>query len=134
MKSTLMKTALGILALGLSATGAQAGWTHGRDGHAHADQRTRTYGQQIDARQERQMERIVSGMRSGHLSRAEFRALMDEQHHIRTMERRFRVDGVIDAREFRRLDRALDIASHNIKAEKHDRQARDAHDHPARFN
>ena len=134
MKSTLMKTALGILALGLTATGAQAGWTHGRDGPTHAHQQTRAYSQQIDARQQRQMERIESGLRGGHLSRAEFRELMHEQHTIRAMERRFRADGVIDAREFKRLNHALDLASHNIKAEKHDRQARYAHGRPARFN
>ncbi|OJW42236.1 MAG: hypothetical protein BGO60_13790 [Thiobacillus sp. 65-1059] len=134
MKNTLMKTALGILALGLTATGAQAGWTHGRDGNRHADQQTRAYSQQIDTRQQRQMERIESGLHGGLLSRAEFRELTHEQHAIRAMERRFRADGVIDAREFRRLSHALDLASHNIKTAKHDRQVRYAHGHPSRFN
>jgi len=134
MKSTLMTTALGILALGLTATSAQAGWTHGRDGHRHAHQQTRAYSQQIDARQEQQMERIRSGMHAGHLSRSEFRELMGEQHRIRAMEHRFRADGVIDAREFKRLNHALDLASHNIKTAKHDRPARYAHGHPSRFN
>jgi hypothetical protein len=43
------------------------------------------------------------------------------------MEQHFRADGFIDPREFQRLDRALDIASQNIRAEKHDRQARVAY-------
>jgi uncharacterized membrane protein YebE (DUF533 family) len=59
---------------------------------------------------------------------------MREQHDIRAMERRFRADGVIDAREFKRLDHALDVASRNIRAEKHDRQARNAYRPYSRFN
>jgi uncharacterized membrane protein YebE (DUF533 family) len=73
------------------------------------------------------MERIQAGMHSGNLTRFEFRELMHEQREIRAMDHYFRADGVIDAREFQRLDRALDIASHNIKQEKHDRQARYAY-------
>jgi hypothetical protein len=52
---------------------------------------------------------------------------MQEQHEIRAMEHHFAADGLIDAREFQRLDRALDIASRNIKLEKHDRQDRYAY-------
>lgn len=131
MKSTLKKT-LGILAigtLGLVATGAQADWDRGygyqRDGHAF--RQSQMFGERINARQDQQMERIQAGMHSGNLTRFEFRELMHEQHEIRAMERYFRADGVIDAHEFQRLDRALDIASHNIKLEKHDRQARYAY-------
>lgn len=47
------------------------------------------------------------------------------------MEQRFRADGVIDAREYQRLDHALDMACRNIKAEKHDYQARYADGHPS---
>ena len=129
MKSNLMKKTLGVLALGslgLMATGAQAGWDrHDHGGNAY---------QQISARQDRQMERIQAGMRAGSLTRPEFRNLMQEQDEIRAMERHFQADGMIDAREFQRLDRALDIADRNIKAEKHDRQTRHAYDHKPWFN
>ncbi|HWR76037.1 MAG TPA: hypothetical protein VN283_02355 [Thiobacillus sp.] len=141
MKSTLMKKTLGILALGalgLMATGAQAGWDRGGYGYGHsghAYQQSQMFSQQIDARQDRQMERIQAGKREGNLRRAEFRELMREQREIHAMERHFRADGVIDAREFKRLDHALDIASRNIQAEKHDdRQARNAYDPSRRFN
>ncbi|MGK2952521.1 MAG: hypothetical protein ACSLEZ_09075 [Thiobacillus sp.] len=140
MKSNLMKKTLGILALstlGLMATGAQANWERGGQGYGHAQklayQQSQAFSQQINARQDRQKQRIQAGMHKGKLTRAEFRELMQEQHSIRVMEQRFRADGLIDAREFKRLDRALDIADHNIRAEKHDRQARQAYGHP-RFN
>jgi len=135
MKSTLMKTTFGMLALGLMTTGAQANWERGGYGHHEAYlQQTRAYSQQIDARQDRQARRIQSAMRAGYLTRFEFRELMQEQHQIRAMEHHFRSDGRIDAREFQRLDRALDSASSNIRTEKHDRQARSAYDRTSRFN
>lgn len=133
MNITLMKNALGILALGLIASGAQAGWERGGYGHA-AYSHSRSFSQQIDARQERQMERIQHGARSGQLTRREFRELMQEQQTIRAMERRFRADGRIDAREFRRLDHALDVADRNIRVELRDRQARAPYGHGPRFN
>lgn len=159
MKTSLMKKTLAVLAfasLGLVATGSQAGGSREGydDGHhqvrgwngshaafdnqAHqgrfAYQQSIAFGQQVDARQHRQMERISAGMRSGALTRGEFRQLMHEQREIRAMERNFQADGLIDAREFQRLDRALDVASHNIMDEKHDRQARNAYGYTPRFN
>jgi len=144
MKSNLMKKTLGILALstlGLMATGAQANWERGGQAYGHgyghaqilAYQQSQAFSQQINVRQDRQKQRIQAGIHQGNLTRAEFRELMQEQHSIRAMEQHFRADGLIDVREFKRLDRALDIADHNIRAEKHDRQARQAYDHP-RFN
>ncbi len=131
MKNTLMKNTLAVLALGtlgLMASAAQADWN--RDGHGYGDrtiQQGRHFAQQVNARQQQQMDRIHAGLRTGSLTRHEFNALMHEQHGIRVMEQRFRADGYIDPREFQRLDRALDIASQNIRAEKHDRQARVAY-------
>lgn len=126
MKSTLMKKSLAALALlGLMASGAQADWN--RDGlghHSHAIQQSNMFIQQINARQQQQMERIQAGRHTGNLTRSEFHELMHEQREIRAMEQYFRADGFIDRREFKHLDRALDIASQNIRAEKHDRQAR----------
>jgi hypothetical protein len=134
MKNPLMKTTLGMLALGLMATGAQAGWE--RDGHVphQANVQGTAYSQQVHARQDRQLERIQTGLRSGQITRREFRELMREQHTIRAMERHFRADGRIDAGEFRRLDFALDRASRNIRTERHDHQARHAYGQPHWFN
>lgn len=126
MKITLMKKTFGILAIslcGLTATRAQADWDRDGYGHSRASQ-TEAYGQQIDARQYRQMQRIEAGKRTGRLTRAEFRVLRQEQRTIRQMERHVRADGRIGRREFQRVDRALDIANRNIRAEQHDRQAR----------
>jgi CRISPR/Cas system-associated endoribonuclease Cas2 len=135
MKSTLMKKTLGLLALGLIATGAQASWErHEYAYDRHAYQQSQRFSQQIDARQARQMERIMAGMHEGRLTRAEFRRLKQEQREIRAMEHHFLADGVIDSREFQRLERALDTASDNIRAEKHDRQARSPYGDPYRFN
>jgi uncharacterized membrane protein YebE (DUF533 family) len=138
MKSNLMKKTLGILvlgSLGLMATGAQADWN--RDSHAqggHATQQGNLFGQQVNARQQQQVERIQDGMRAGSLTRFEFNNLMHEQGEIRALEQRFRADGFIDAREFQRLDRALDVANQNIRAEKHDHQARYAYNPNPWFN
>lgn len=135
MKSNLMKSTLGVLAistLGLAATGAQADWDRGSHGYGyggHAYRQSQLFSQQINERQDRQMERIEAGMRTGALTRFEFHALMQEQHNIRAMEQHFRADGMIDTREFQRLDYALDTASRNIKLEKHDRQERYAYSH-----
>lgn len=129
MTSNLMKKTLGVLivgTLGLMATGAQAAWDRGGHDHRQAYQQTRAFSQHINARQDRQIERIETGKRAGKLTRTEYRRLMHEQHEIRAMERHFRADGMIDAREFRRIDRALDLASRSIRAEKHDRQMRHA--------
>lgn len=135
MKSTLIKRVLGLAALGLFATGAQAGWDHRDRAHdRHAAQQSRMFSQEINARQDRQMERIEAGRRNGMLTRAEYRRLLQEQHEIRAMERHFRADGLLDAREFHRIERALDIANRNIRLQKHDQQARNSHGAPRWFN
>ena len=134
MKSNLMKKTFGILALsimGLAATGAQAAWDRDGQGHKQAYQQTKAYSQQINARQDQQMQRIQAAKRKGNLTHRGFRALMQEQHDIRAMEQRFRADGVIDAREFKRIDRALDSAHRNIQAENH---ARHSSGQKSRFN
>jgi len=131
MKTTLITTRLGMLMLGglsLVATAAQADWD--RYGHPqvrHACQQSQAYSQQINARQMRQMDRIEAGKHNGSLTRHEVRDLMREQHEIQAMEHHFRADGIIDAREFQRLDHAFDQADRNIRAERHDRQARYAY-------
>jgi len=142
MKTNLMKASLGALAiavgLSLITTNAQADWgqherayfDHGHRGH----QQSQHFQRQINARQDRQMDRIQAGMRSGKLTRMEFRELMHEQRDIRAMEQHFRADGFMSAREFQRLDHALNRASRNIHEERHDRQVRYAYGHGPRFN
>ena len=140
MKDTRMKTGLGMLMLGilgLAASGAQADWSRDGYGHRPSEQvyrQSMVFGEQIRARQERQVDRIRAGMRDGGLTRQEFRELMHEQHRIRAMERHFRDDGIIDTREFQRLDHALDLASHDIWLERHDRQANNAYGSHPRFD
>lgn len=130
MKSNLLNKTFGVLALGimgLTATGAQAAWDQDSQRHKQVYQQNRAYSQQVNARQDRQVQRIRAGKRAGQLSRFEFRELMQQQRNIRAMEQHFRADGRIDAREFKRLDRALDVADRRIRTEKHDRQARHAY-------
>jgi hypothetical protein len=138
MKSNLTKQTLGILvvgSLGLMAAGVRADWDrdrHGQDGHAV--RQSNMFVQQVNARQQQQMERIRDGWRAGGLTRYEFSDLMHEQGEIRALEHRFRADGFIDPREFQRLDHALDIASHHIRAEEHDRQERFAYNPHPRYD
>ena len=99
----------------------------------HAYQQSQQFSQQVNARQNRQMNRIQAGKRSGRLTRYEYRELMHEQRHIRSMEQNFLADGIIDRREFQRLDRALDRASSSL-SEKHDQQARNYYGNTARWN
>ncbi|MDP2029922.1 MAG: hypothetical protein Q8K12_09835 [Thiobacillus sp.] len=100
----------------------------------YAYQQSQKFSQQINARQHRQMDRIQADRRSGSLTRFEFRELMHEQRHIRSMEQNFLADGIIDPREFQRLDRALDQASRSIRAENRDQQARNHHGYNSRWN
>ncbi len=137
MKSILLTKTFGVLALGilgLGATGAQAAWGHDSRHHQQVYQQSWAYGQQVNARQDRQAQRIRAGKRAGQLTRFEFRELMQQQRNIRAMEQHFRADGRIDAREFKRLDRALDVAHRRIRTEKHDRAARQAYGQMQRFN
>jgi hypothetical protein len=74
----------------------------------------------IDARQQRQMDRIMHGLRSGDLSRHEARNLMREQREIERMQRYFLADGRLTRDEWLQLDHRLDRAAHDIRAEKRD--------------
>ena len=100
-------------------------WDHRRDEHKDHDRgQWRDTDRQIDARQDRQHDRIEQGIRSGELTRREARELLREQREIAALEARFRADGRLSPWEYRILDRELDDASRNIRQEKHDRQAR----------
>ncbi len=74
----------------------------------------------IDARQQQQMERIMQGLRSGQLTRHEARNLMWEQKRIEQLQREYLAYNRLNRDEWLDLDRRLDRASLNIRAEKHD--------------
>ncbi len=76
-------------------------------------------GYNIDARQQRQMERIMHGLRSGEFSRQQARLLMREQKHIEQIQRQYLADNHLNRVEWLDLDHRLDRAAANIRTEKH---------------
>ncbi|CDM66861.1 hypothetical protein [Pyrinomonas methylaliphatogenes] len=79
----------------------------------------------INAREQRQKERIEQGIRSGELTRRETARLFAEQAAIRADEARARRSGgELTWRERLRLERELDRASRDIYRQKHDDQDR----------
>lgn len=76
----------------------------------------------IDARQERQQQRIEQGVASGELNQREAARLNRQQDRIERMEERAKADGVVTNQERRQLNRAQNRASRHIAKEKHDRQ------------
>jgi hypothetical protein len=74
----------------------------------------------VDERQARQMDRIYEGLRSGQLTRHEARDLLHDQRQIERVERRYLADGHLSRDEWLDLDRRLNEASREIRAEKHD--------------
>ena len=78
----------------------------------------------IDARQREQLERIRDGIEHGQISRHEARDLYREQKEIELAQRRYLADGHLSRDEYSSLDRMLDQASANIRAEKYDRNWR----------
>lgn len=77
-----------------------------------------------DRRQVIQQARITQGVVSGELSPAEAKKLRRQQRHIRRVERRAQVDGVVSPREEAKLERKQDRASRRIYRQKHDAQKR----------
>lgn len=79
----------------------------------------------VDARQERQDDRIDQGAASGELTHHEEARLEAQQDRIENKEDRAKADGVVTARERASLHRSENRASRNIRRQKHDRQDRD---------
>jgi hypothetical protein len=79
----------------------------------------------INTRENRQQERIRSGVRSGELTRAETARLEAEQAAIRVREAAYTSDGVVTPAERRRLNRALNRSNRRIARNTHDAQDRD---------
>jgi len=76
----------------------------------------------IDARQERQQERIDQGVASGELNQREAGRLQKQQERIAAHEEKAKADGVVTKEERRKLNREQNRAGRHIKGEKHDRQ------------
>jgi len=76
----------------------------------------------VDARQERQTQRIQAGVTNGSLTAAEQARLNQEQARIEELEQRIEQDGRVSRREAVVMERAQDRASHHIARAKHDRQ------------
>lgn len=78
----------------------------------------------VNQRQKRQQGRILQGVKSGELTRNEFRRLEKEQARIRRHERKARSDGEFTLKERARINRELNRSSRHIYRQKHDRQDR----------
>lgn len=78
----------------------------------------------VDARQRLLVERIRDGIDDGRISRHEARDLYREQRAIEITQRRYLADGRLSRDEWESLDRMLDRAAANIRAEKRDRDWR----------
>jgi len=76
----------------------------------------------VDARQERQQQRIDQGVASGELNQREAGRLERQQDRIQGMEEKAKADGVVTKQERRALQGAQNRASRHIAKEKHDRQ------------
>jgi hypothetical protein len=79
---------------------------------------------EIDRRQAYQEQRIRAGVRSGEITRREYRQLETEQARIRELERRAKADGYVDPWERAQISRAQTAASAHIYQESHDGERR----------
>ena len=114
LSSVLAITLAGLL---VTTTAAQArGYSHG-GGYDRVTPQQR-FERRVDHRQTNQWRRISEGIDSGELSRHEAKRLLRNQKRLARMERRFERDGYYSPRERRKMERALDRASHRIKRAK----------------
>ncbi|MFA6567124.1 MAG: hypothetical protein WCS96_02835 [Victivallales bacterium] len=74
----------------------------------------------VDKRQDNQSKRIQHGINKGYLTPDEAKGLQDQQQKIAAMESTFKSDGKLTKDECSKLKDALNAASANIWAEKHD--------------
>ena len=85
-------------------------------------------GDRVDARQDRQQQRIDRGVRSGDLTPREARRLDHGQDRIDRMQRHARADGHVDRNERHRIQREVAHQDRRIYRERHDRQRWGGHD------
>jgi len=76
----------------------------------------------VDARQERQQQRIQQGVDSGQLTAKEFNRLEREQGRIARAEARMKSDGNLTGKERVRLHNMQDRASRHIYRAKHNKR------------
>jgi hypothetical protein len=110
MKSLVMAAVAAALMTGFAAESLAAG--------------TRDPG--VNHRQANQRARIQQGVRSGELTRRETRGVAEEQRDIRQLERAYKSDGELTARERADLHHEQNQASRDIYRQKHDAQDRPA--------
>lgn len=77
-----------------------------------------------DRRQVAQQGRIVSGVRSGELTRREAVRLEAGQAHVAKVENKVKADGTVSPEERARLQAAQNRQSRRIAVQKHDAQSR----------
>lgn len=133
-----MKKLKCLLAHLLAATALLAAGTSFADDFSNAGHRWREHRpgmhdlrlrREIDARQERQRERIEDARAHGLLSPREYHGLVAGQRGIQRMERDFLADGRLSRFEFDELNRALDAAHHQIRRESRDFAHAPRYDH-----
>ena len=78
-----------------------------------------TYDPRIDAREQRQQERIQQGVQSGQLTRGEANRLEAQQGRIQAREDRMKANGNLTGRERAALTRQENRASRNVYCKKH---------------
>ncbi len=81
-------------------------------------------GSSIDRRQAIQEQRIQNGVRSGEITRREYRQLEAEQARIRHMEHMAKRDGHVDRYEAARIREAQNAAGRHIRTEANDNESR----------
>ncbi|HBC86951.1 MAG TPA: hypothetical protein DCZ94_08365 [Lentisphaeria bacterium] len=74
----------------------------------------------VDNRQDHQTDRIQHGINRGYLTPEETQSLKIQQQEIAALESSYRSDGKLSMPEMKDLQSALNVASANIWAEKHD--------------
>lgn len=79
----------------------------------------------VNARQEKQKNRIKQGVKSGELNKKEAKRLRNQQRKLNKMEKKMRKSGGgLTKKEAAKLDRKQDQLSKNIKKQKNDAQKR----------
>ena len=107
---------LGFAALMLGCSWASAAARSGYDEVAQPASSSYTVAQyRVEERAQRQEGRIARGVRSGELTPRETRRLVQQQRHVRRVERRARADGVVTASERREIRMEQNRANRTIR-------------------
>lgn len=86
--------------------------------------------EQLDQRQDAQMQRILNGMENGKLTLREATSLIREHLAIASLERKYLADGRLGPNELAQLEQRLDEADRNIRFEIRDREQNGHMDKP----